>query len=71
MHDSFPVVLGIVDLPRLGAPNHLGNTMKNANHIEVMEIAELEYDVAGVGAAEASNSEENHAAHYLVSHRLD
>jgi len=35
-----------------------------------VEILELEYDVAGVGAVESSAAEENQAAFYLVSYRL-
>jgi hypothetical protein len=34
-----------------------------------VEILELEYDVAGVGAVESAGAEENQAA-YLISYRL-
>lgn len=37
---------------------------------DVVEILDLEYDVAAVGAAESSHSEENQAAWYLFSFRL-
>ncbi|MFP5304944.1 MAG: hypothetical protein ACLGI7_03860 [Gammaproteobacteria bacterium] len=36
---------------------------------DVIDICELEYDVAGVGAEESS-SEDNHAAYYIISYRL-
>ena len=35
-----------------------------------IEICELEYDVAGVGATESSNAEENLAAFYAFCYRL-
>lgn len=35
-----------------------------------VEILDLEYDVAGVGAVESSTAEENQAANFLVSYRL-
>ncbi|HWY23275.1 MAG TPA: hypothetical protein VNX47_00050 [Nevskia sp.] len=35
-----------------------------------VEILDLEYDVASVGAAESSASEENQAAFFLVYYRL-
>lgn len=38
--------------------------------VETLDICELEYDVAGLGAEEASNSEANHAAFHLLSYRL-
>ncbi|MES2884353.1 MAG: hypothetical protein V4709_06090 [Pseudomonadota bacterium] len=34
----------------------------NEQTIETLEIAALEYDVAGVGAAEATDSQSNNAA---------
>ncbi len=37
---------------------------------DVLEICELEYDVASVGATEPSHAEENQAAFYLVHYRL-
>lgn len=37
--------------------------------LEVIDICDLEYDVAGVGAEEAS-SEDNHAAFFLIAYRL-
>ncbi len=37
---------------------------------DVLDICDLEYDVAGVGAEESASSEANHAAFYLVSYRL-
>lgn len=40
------------------------------NHIDSLDICDLEYDVAGVGAEESASSEANHAAFYLVSYRL-
>lgn len=38
--------------------------------LDVIDICDLEYDVAGVGAEEASSSEDNHAAFYLIAYRL-
>ena len=37
---------------------------------DVLEICDLEYDVASVGATESSAAEENQAAFYLVFYRL-
>jgi hypothetical protein len=42
-------------------------TLRN---IEGVEILDLEYDVASVGAAESSATEENQAAFFLVYYRL-
>lgn len=43
--------------------------MSAANR-DAIEILNLEYDVAGVGAAESSAAEENQPAFFLVSYRL-
>ncbi|MBL6749887.1 MAG: hypothetical protein ISP90_05160 [Nevskia sp.] len=43
--------------------------MREDINADVIEICDLEYDVAGVGAAEAANSQE-HQAIYLISYRL-
>jgi hypothetical protein len=43
--------------------------MRDEMNTDVIEICDLEYDVAGVGAAEAANSQE-HQAIYLISYRL-
>lgn len=37
---------------------------------DAIEILELEYDVAGVGATESAAAEENQAATFLVWYRL-
>jgi len=37
--------------------------------VEALEICELEYEVAAVGSAEASESEGGAAAHYLIHFR--
>jgi len=39
----------------------------NEQTIEVLEIAELEYDVGGVGALEPSDSQASNAAYILYS----
>jgi len=39
-------------------------------HDDAIEICDLEYDVGGVGSTEASASEENQAANFLVFWRL-
>jgi len=44
--------------------------MNSVQAVDSIEILDLEYDVAGVGASEASNSEENHAAHFSIAYRL-
>ena len=42
----------------------------NTQNSDAIEICDLEYDVASVGATESSSSEENQAAFFLVSYRL-
>lgn len=48
----------------------MNNENQKADAVDVIDICDLEYDVAGVGAEEASSSEDNHAAFYLISYRL-
>jgi hypothetical protein len=43
--------------------------MSSANR-DAVEILDLEYDVAAVGAVESSASEENQPAFYIVTYRL-
>lgn len=44
--------------------------MQNQNEVvETLEICDLEYDIAAVGAVESSDSTTNHAAYYFVSYR--
>lgn len=38
--------------------------------VETLQIADLEYDVAGVGATEEANADCNFSAHFVVSYRL-
>lgn len=38
--------------------------------VDFLEICDLEYDVAGVGATEEASSEANHAAHFILFYRL-
>jgi hypothetical protein len=42
--------------------------MREDMNTDVIDICDLEYDVAGVGAAEAANSQEQ--AIYIISYRL-
>jgi hypothetical protein len=44
--------------------------MNTEAKVETLEVAELEYDVASLGAEEASSSESNHAAFLIVAYRL-
>jgi len=37
---------------------------------DALDICDLEYDVAGVGATEPSHAEDNQAAYYFVHYRL-
>lgn len=39
-------------------------------NVDAIEICDLEYDVAGVGAVESATAEENQAAFFLVHYRL-
>jgi hypothetical protein len=41
-----------------------------ATAADTIDICDLEYDVAGVGADEPSHAEENQAAYFLVHYRL-
>ncbi len=42
----------------------------DAKNADTLEICELEYDVASVGATESSATEENEQAFFLVFYRL-
>ena len=51
--------------------NFRGPSMNEQNQaVDFLEICDLEYDVAGVGATEEASSEANHAAHFILFYRL-
>lgn len=48
----------------------LSSSILSVSAADSIEICDLEYDVASVGATEPSHAEENQAAFYLVHYRL-
>lgn len=60
----------MVALPYLQGFNQANPMSLENQKSDVIEICDLEYDVASVGSVESSASEENQAAFHLVFYRL-
>ena len=69
-YHNFPM-FPMVAMPYLRGfqPSRNAMSLENQNP-DVIEICDLEYDVASVGSVESSASEENQAAFHLVFYRL-
>lgn len=42
---------------------------RDSEILDTLDICDIEYDVAGVGAEEAPATEANHAAYFFVAYR--
>ena len=64
MLEHFSCVFVSLKLPHIG---YLSTNSRETHMdtIETLEIAELEYDVAGAGAVETADSQVNHAAYAI------